>query len=568
MQNDPWRMFPSFDESLWLEQAKGVQVNEMNASGLHLPLRGEKRSSWPTLPAKYLGQTESLNAWELQQIVDSIQGLGTSVSSLQSESPSSDVIKLISENPNRPEVVARQLGVNVREVQQLTSRLSTDSGNFRMQDSVDGGENSPSIRSRSRKDTVHPLDHLWERATSPIELPEWKGMGTSSFKPTIGESAKGWRLSPKRRSVHPYSVQVDSTVLQPSALSDADELEASGTSSEGSTQSPWFSGPNQSGKEKDVAGFGFVPQTISGDTKLSSNEIAMFGGQGKSVQLNVGDVKGQQARWLQPNRTVILDNGTVIHAKLAKRLGMDIKAASKQNLPLSWTLEGLQLKSDHQSLPTWAKRASGKPQVKASPDFLVALAKASSADDVAEVILQNSGRSQDGILPRTAMTAIDQIRREAYSSLKDMASAQQELSDQMTVRKSRGGRDRSRRRVSRTSRVVMDGLTGLKPISTAAPSSSGEAQVSDKVSRLAKQLESLVALTEENRRDEARQGVRMAEDSHDAISEGQAEVKGEARDFTIDIDALRQEVMRAFEQEMSIRSMRSFENSNNTDPWW
>ena len=246
-------------------------------------------------------------------------------------------------------------------------------------------------------------------------------------------------------------------------------------------------------------------------------------------------------------------------------MGMDIKAASKQNLPLSWTLEGLQLKSDHQSLPTWAKRASGKPQVKASPDFLVALAKASSAEDVAEVILQNSGRSQDGILPRTAMTAIDQIRREAYSSLKDMASAQQELSEQMTVRK---GRDRSRRRVSRASRVVMDGLTGLKPISTAAPSSSGEAPVSDKVSRLAKQLESLVALTEENRRDEARQGVRMAEDSHDAISEGQSEVKGEARAFTIDIDALRQEVMRAFEQEMSIRSLRSFENSNNTDPWW
>ena len=119
-----------------------------------------------------------------------------------------------------------------------------------------------------------------------------------------------------------------------------------------------------------MSGFGFVPQTISGDAKLSSNEIAMFGGQAKSVQLNVGDVQGQQARWLQPNRTVVLDNGTVIHAKVAKRLGMDIKAASKQNLPLSWTLEGLQLKSDHQSLPTWAKRASGKPQVKASPEFL------------------------------------------------------------------------------------------------------------------------------------------------------------------------------------------------------
>ena len=60
----------------------------------------------------------------------------------------------------------------------------------------------------------------------------------------------------------------------------------------------------------------------------------------------------------------------------------------------------------------------------------------------------------------------------------------------------------------------------------------------------------------------------MAEDSHDAIDAGQAEKATEARDSSVDIDALRQEVMRAFEQEMSIRSMRSFENQNNTDPWW
>jgi hypothetical protein len=60
----------------------------------------------------------------------------------------------------------------------------------------------------------------------------------------------------------------------------------------------------------------------------------------------------------------------------------------------------------------------------------------------------------------------------------------------------------------------------------------------------------------------------MAEESHDAIAEGQAGAKGEERDYDVDIDALRQEVMQAFEQEMSIRSLRSFDNSNNTDPWW
>ena len=163
------------------------------------------------------------------------------------------------------------------------------------------------------------------------------------------------------------------------------------------------------------------------------------------------------------------------------------------------------------------------------------------------------------------MTAIDQIRREAHRSLQDMESAQQEMLEQSTVR---SGRDRSRRRVSRTARAVADGLTGLKPISMTAPTASGEAAGTDKVSKLAKQLESLVSLAESNRRDEAREGVRMAEESHDAIAEGQALSKGEERDNAVDIEALRQEVMRAFEQEMSIRSLRSFENSNNTDPWW
>ena len=508
-------------------------------------------STNPTRPEVVARQT-GLKLQEVQQIVDSIQGFTTTdipVSSMQSDM--SEVIQLIANNPTRPEVVARQTGLNVQDVQQLVSRFSNEAR------AESGGVDRTTDKQAGSALSQHPLDHLWERATSPIALPEWKGMGTTTFKPMIGESAKAWRLSPKRRAVHPYSVDVDSTVLQ-ATMDDADALSTG--ESDGSKPSPWLSR-----KDTSVAGFGFVPQTISGDAKLSSNEIAMFGGQAKSVQLSIGDVQGRRAHWLEPNRTVVLDNGTVIHAKMAKRLGLDVKASSKENLPLSWTLEGLQLKSDHKSLPTWAQRASGKPQVKASPEFLVALAKASSAEDVAEVILQNSGRSQDGILPKTAMTAIDQIRREAHRSLQDMVSAQQEIAEYTTART---GRDRTRRRVSRTARAVADGLTGLRPISTAAPASSGEAQVSDKISKLTRQLESLVSLAEDNRRDEARQGVRMAEDSHDAIAEGHVEAQGEARDYAVDIEALRQEVMRAFEQEMSIRSLRSFENQNNTDPWW
>ena len=528
----------------------------------------------------------NLDATESKQARSSLQPM---------QQAAARVLKMVSENPTRPEVIARQTGLKVQEVQQIVSavqgfkpsiqqekspmesaKIVSDSGSLasssksgraakQLQSETSSTLDSLATRihrsskAETTKEHSHPLEKLWNRATSPIELPEWKGMGTSSFKPTIGESAKGWRLSPKRRPVHPYSVDVESTVLQQASTDMEMESEFGSTEN---TPSPWLSRKNT-----DMGGFGFVPQTISGDAKLSSNEIAMFGGQAKSVQLSVGDVKNQQARWLEPNRTVVLDNGTVIHAKVAKRLGLEVKSASKQNLPLSWTLEGLQLKSDHQSLPTWAKRASGKPQVKASPEFLVALAKASSAEDVAEVILQNSGRSNEGVLPKTAMTAIDQIRREAHRSLRGMESLQQEMQQEM-VNPSRTGRDRTRRRVSRTARAVADGLTGLKPISMATPASSSEAAGTDKVSKLAKQLESLVSMAESNRRDEAREGVRMAEESHDAIAEGQAASKSEERDYAVDIEALRQEVMRAFEQEMSLRNLRSFEGSNNTDPWW
>ena len=538
--------------SPWFTREQPEQSSKDTGSGSLQPMQQAAArvlkmvSTNPTRPEVIARQT-GLNVQEVQQIVDSIQGFkGPAV---VNQPMVSDALSLASENSTRPETIARQKGLTVESVQKLVSRLGSE----------DSGVAS---RSKVQNDSPHPLDQLWNRATSPIALPEWTGMGTSSFKPTIGESAKSWRLSPKRRAVHPYAVDVDSTVLQPSVSNpDEDAMDADAVSSDSSRTSPWFSRKD----EQRSVGFGFVPQTISGDAKLSSNEIAMFGGQAKSVQLSVADVQGRKAQWLEPNRTVILDNGTVIHAKMAKRLGMDIKTASKQNLPLSWTLEGLQLQSDHDSLPTWAKRASGKPQVKASTEFLVALARASSAEDVAEVILQNAGRSQDAILPKTAMTAIDQIRREAHRSLTDMATVQQEMVEQSTVR---SGRDRTRRRVSRTASALSDGLTGLRPISTASPSSSGAAAGTDKVNKLTKQLESLVSMAESNRRDEAREGVRMAEESHDAITEGQAASKGEERDYAVDIEALRQEVMRAFEQEMSIRSLRSFENPNNTDPWW
>ena len=60
----------------------------------------------------------------------------------------------------------------------------------------------------------------------------------------------------------------------------------------------------------------------------------------------------------------------------------------------------------------------------------------------------------------------------------------------------------------------------------------------------------------------------MAEDSHDAMAEGQTQAAEEQQDHSADIEALRREVLSVFELELSLRSIRSFESSDNSDPWW
>lgn len=555
-KESPWMTSPSATAEVVAKRTPKGKLQPMQQAAARVLNLMSTNPTRPEIIARHTG----LQVGEVQQIVAQLQGFSLStVEKTTNQNTGTSVSNQIGANAKKSEASGRTLA-------RTSSRTVSASGLGALAESVTGqpqiaGQQGLNRLNEKGDKYAHPLEKVWERATSPIQMPEWRGMGTSSFTPIVGESAKGWRLSPKRRPMYPYAVDTESTLLQPTDINAEGTFDGD-TELSANKSSPWFSGKDDVAQQ----GFGFVPQSISGDAKLSSREISMFG-QSQSVQLTVGDLRNQTARWLEPNRTVVLDNGTVIHAKVAKRLGMSVKAQSPKNLPLSWTLEGVQLKSDHKSLPGWAKRASGRPLVKASPEFLVALAKTSSAEEVAEVILQNSNRAEDGILPRTAMTAIDQIRREAHRSLQDLSTQQEEIAQSLTS-KGRRSIGASKRRVSRTARAVMDGFTGLKPISTATPSTDGQVAGNDKVSKLAKQLESLVSLAENNRRDEAREGVRMAEESHDAIAEGQAGAKGEERDYDVDIDALRQEVMQAFEQEMSIRSLRSFDNSNNTDPWW
>tara|TARA_B110000503_G_scaffold142798_1_gene241024 strand:+ start:684 stop:1778 length:1095 start_codon:yes stop_codon:yes gene_type:complete len=71
MQEDPWSKFASFDEALWREQAKDVDLYALKIGDVKLPIRGERRGLWPPFPAKALQVDSLANAWEIQQRHDS-----------------------------------------------------------------------------------------------------------------------------------------------------------------------------------------------------------------------------------------------------------------------------------------------------------------------------------------------------------------------------------------------------------------------------------------------------------------------------------------------------------------
>lgn len=125
---------------------------------------------------------------------------------------------------------------------------------------------------------------------------------------------------------------------------------------------------------------------------------------------------------------------------------------------------------------------------------------------------------------------------------------------------------------ARSSARVVRGMTGLRPMAT-APRSEGVGD--DKVMRLAARLRELIHLAEhKNRRDEARQGVRMAEDSASARAEGQGAPSqsegGDGKKRQIDIDALAQEVLGLVQGELEGRRQRRPDNTGDDvfDVWW
>ena len=486
-------------------------------------------------------------------------------------------------NPTRPEIIAKSFGLSKQEAKQVVSEIqagnhsqtSSDSQGLRNAEKEDQSKNRfshPSLLSyvdkrekraelSDNKQTKissfeakkeNPLLGAWDRATAPMYLPEWRSIGTEGRNPL--SSGRSWRLNTQKRAMYPNSA-LEETFLNPGNLSSeesADQIEAT------KNGSPWFSNNKISAtNDFEAAELKGIPN-IASMGRLQSQ--AKKFGSARSVQLTVDSIQRKSATWLEPNRTVLLSDGVVIDAKQAKMMGIKPQKRSAGNLPLQWTLEALQLESNNSALPAWAKRASGKSQYTSKAqsvdqEFVSQIAKSSNLEDVVEAILDRSKTEFVGnaTLAKSTVQAIERIRNESHRALetKLVAGAEKRI----------GTKKRQSAKHSSLS------FTGLKPLSVGQTAQ--RERKDDKISKLAQKLENLVLLAEDNRRDEARQGVRMAEDSHSAVAEGKsAGETQQSRDHSIDIDALAQEVLFAFEQEVALRKISSFDESSNTDVWW
>ena len=245
-------------------------------------------------------------------------------------------------------------------------------------------------------------------------------------------------------------------------------------------------------------------------------------------------------------------------------------AVPEQRLPLSWTLEAVEARSDHQALPNWARRSSGEllPRPSsANQGLIAALARASDVEEVVRVIFERSKTPAPRLsrMPSPVIQVIQQLRKESAAAEQASAQPAAQTERQMTAATTRTAR--SPRKARSTARVVR-GVTGLRSISTAQ---GVQGVGDDRVMKLAKKLRELIHLAEHQGRDAARQGVRMAEDSAAARAEGQSspsQPEGGGNKRQIDIDALGREVLEEVQRLTEMRRERSLDGSQDHDFWW
>lgn len=229
------------------------------------------------------------------------------------------------------------------------------------------------------------------------------------------------------------------------------------------------------------------------------------------------------------------------------------------------TLDGVGSGRVESAMPIWAQRSTGRPRIANSDDLVNQLARASAPEDVVSVLMDQSDsvRRATSSLPTPVVQVIQQIKTEAVR-----AEGEAQATQRAAAQSQESVRRRSQRRegVRSTTRVVR-GMTGLNPRGSSERSSSS---TTDRIGKLAKRLQELIAMAESQNRSGARQEVRMAEDSSAARAEGQSAptAASDAADTSADIDTLAREVTEQVTRELEMRRERRQEDPDGRSIWW
>jgi len=238
-------------------------------------------------------------------------------------------------------------------------------------------------------------------------------------------------------------------------------------------------------------------------------------------------------------------------------------ASTPRRTGFDHTVNGVEQGVVHNEMPVWAQRSTGRPLIRDAKDLVSELAKASAPEQIVQLLMSDgdSVRRATSSLPQPVIQVIQQIKTEAARSEHEIQEQFVTEAETETVRR-RG----ARRGGVRSSARVVRGMTGLKP----GGSSRAANGSLDKVSKLAKRLQDLISMAENQNRGGARQEIRMAEDSSAAKAEGAASPTQaeDGRNVSADIDNLAREVTEHVTRELELRRERRQEDPDGRNIWW
>lgn len=245
-------------------------------------------------------------------------------------------------------------------------------------------------------------------------------------------------------------------------------------------------------------------------------------------------------------------------------------AVRPRRASLETTLADVSSSQPQADAPMWAARSDGAPQVRSAQGLFQSLARATTAEQVVNVIAARAGE-MTGPVPLTEpmRAVVEQIRQELRSpavagegtTLRTRAPEVQ--APQTTVL--RPSRSTSSGSVASTA-AVRSGAS--RPVrSSAVVRSPGGSD--DRVSKLVKRLTDLIHLAENERRlTEAQRQVRMAEDTAAARAEGSAPVgTSSGGGAKLDIETFAREVLEVVNRELELRRERRSEDGDEQQ-WW